>query len=194
MRKLATGGSAALLALVAVLALAVPADAVGPRVVVKVDRERLRSGQALTVTAQASVRCQWLVTFAGTRAVQAGTRFRSTFTAPAVRRSTRYPVTATCYYATAPTPTRTPPSRTGASERIVVRVPARVSDGVVVTVVAAGAVEPPHQPRPPGGGPAGPAGLPNTGAPHWWLVLAGLSSVAGGTLLVRRSTRRVRTA
>lgn len=181
MKKLASYGTVLLLAL-APLGLALPASATGPDVSVTVDRAVVRPGQTFTVTASAGVRCQWLVTWNGERQVRSGMRFRGSFAAPAADVRRRLPVRATCYYTPADIrpPNAAPP--TGTAERVTVYVPERVSGGAVVTVVPSMAT-----PQPPTVDP----GLPNTGGPSWLLLLAGLASLAGGVVIVRRTTRRL---
>src|SRR5690349_16370129 len=119
MRKFASHGLAVLIAVLAVATFAGPADAAGPKVKVSLDRSVLKSGQTFKVTARANVRCQWLVQWAGERRVQVGRTFTGVFTAPTVSRQQRYPVRATCYYATKRPNAHRPPVR-GTAERITV--------------------------------------------------------------------------
>lgn len=186
MKKIASYGLVVLFVFASV-GLAVPASAAGPKVRVKVDREVVRSGQTFTVTASASTRCQWLVRWNGERRVRTGKRFTGVFTAPAVTGRVRLPVSATCFYT--PEGVRPPPtaSTSGTAERVTVYVPERQSGAGAITVLPPRAsVSPPQPPHDPG-----PDGLPNTGGPVWLLLLAGMTSLLGGIVILRRTAQRV---
>jgi LPXTG-motif cell wall-anchored protein len=77
---------------------------------------------------------------------------------------------------------------TGLPQRITVTVPPSATVTVVVTVLPAGGAA-----APPNGGSLPPTnGLPPTGGPSRWLVLAGLGCLLAGAGFISRSARRAR--
>jgi hypothetical protein len=161
-----------------------------PRFSLSVDSRAVRGGQPLTVTGASTTRCAWLLEWNGERRIARDrAAFTASFTAPRVTRPTRLPVQGTCFYDVPATRgqhgPRGNPRAPGSTSRstLVVRVPPSWRHTVVVTVLPAGvAVSAPGT----AGGPGHPSGgLPGTGGPALWLLLAGIGAVLAGGAVVR---------
>lgn len=150
---------------------------------VAVDRSTLHSGQVLTATGRYSGSCSWIIEWNNERRSTKAKRIVATFVAPKVTKATQIPLRATCFYVSkAPArPARPLPSvrPNVAAQRIVVSVPPSFRQTMTITVLPAGAiVSPPHHP---GGG----GGLPNTGGPDLWILLAGIATLLVGASMTR---------
>ncbi len=161
---------------VLVLALGASSSTAAPAVRVEVDRHVVRSGQQLDVTARAESECAWSIAWKDQRATGRGRSLAATFTAPRVARPTRIPVVARCFAPAPGSPDRpaagASPQQLGQSQRITVGVPAGQTATVGVTVLpAGGTVLPPE------------SGLPGTGGPERWIVVAGLGLLLAGSWL-----------
>lgn len=173
-------------ALIGMLGLAGPASADDQvHFTLKVDRHVLYGGQSLTATASAKGVCDWILEWNGDRRHVKATSFSTTYVAPRITKRTKIPLHATCVAAPA---RRNQASRAAApagdAQAIVVRIPAHTSHTAVITVLPPGsAVNPPDI----GGGVDGAGGLPNTGGPSWWLLVAGLGALVVGGATVRRT-------
>jgi len=173
--------------------VAAPASSSAPALRLTVDRHVLYVGQQLAATATAQLECTWILTWAGQRQVGHGKTASARFTAPVVTKATRIPVRAQCFPVSTAAPRPQPAPRSSAtgahvSQRLSVTVPMSATATVVVTVLPAGGAA-----APPGGGTLPPGnGLPSTGGPPGWLVLAGLGSVLAGAFCVELSRRRRR--
>jgi hypothetical protein len=191
MRRTAIRVALLLLAALAVVGAA-PAGAAAHHFSVTVDHTAVHSGRQFTVTAVANTPCTWLVEWNGERRHTQARTFVTTFTAPAVTKRTTYALSARCFYSAAPATHRGSSARTAAgapadAQTIVVRVPPSWARTIVITVLPAGAVvSPPHTG---GGGGVGPDGLPGTGGPDRWILLAGLALLLTGATAVRRGAR-----
>jgi LPXTG-motif cell wall-anchored protein len=176
MKKLSSMGAvafAALIAGLAVLAFSTPAQAY-PDVTIdlKVNRSTLYGGQKFTATASSTgTTCNWTVEW--NNRVRLGTssdasRFRTTFTAPAVTRVTKIPLHGTCVYSTSGTRGAVTWART-----------------IMITVLPPStAVSPP----------SGSSDLPNTGGPNMLFLVGGLVLLASGATAVTVARRRAEEA
>lgn len=152
---------------------------------VSVDRTTLRSGQTLTATGRADRLCAWIIDWNNERRSASARRIVATFVAPQVETRTRIPLRGTCFYAStpprpvpAPTPT---PSRSGSTaQRVTVVVPKSFNEVLTITVLPAHSVSPPGPDDDGGSG-----GLPGTGGPDLWILLAGLATLLVGASLIK---------
>ncbi|MFL6061007.1 MAG: hypothetical protein ACJ72E_07240 [Marmoricola sp.] len=191
MRRIATAAGA-LLAVLACVAMTSSASG-APRFGVSVNRTVLHGGESLVVHATATTRCTWLTEWDGVRHHVVGRTFTTTYVAPVVARRTTLVLRATCFYQAART--RRHVRHQGAAARagsdpqtIAVQVPPSWVRTIPVTVLpGSGVVSPPHGNG--GNGGVGPGGLPNTGGPRGWLLLAGALCVVTGATAIRRAAR-----
>jgi len=187
MTRRAAYGCAVVLALLGLLVTptAQAAGAQIPRITLQLSATTVTSGSPLVVTARANALCDWIVEFNDERRHSIERSVRTTFTAPVVTERTRLNVAVTCVVHTPPRPpqqagTATGPGSQHDAQAVMVQIPARATVDPPVIVLPGTAVEPPHGP---GGGHHG--GLPGTGGPERWLLLAGLTSLLIGSVLVR---------
>ena len=164
------------------------APAAVPRIELHLSRTVVVGGDPVTVTARANAFCDWIVTFHGERRHTVARSIRTTFTTPVVDRRTKLNVVATCVVHTPPRPPQAVPAVASPGtphdeQALVVRIPAASTVDPPLTILPGSAIEPPTSPHHPGG-------LPGTGGPSSWLVLAGLLALLVGTALVQRSLRR----
>lgn len=191
MTRRAAYGCAVVLALLGLLVtpVAQAADAQVPRITLRLSSTTITSGSPLVVAARANALCDWIVEFSGERRHTIGRSVRTTFTAPVVTERSRLSVVVTCVVHTPPRPPQQAGSATGSgsqhdAQAVMVQIPARATLDPPVTVLPDVTVEPPHGP---GGG--HPGGLPSTGGPSRWLLIAGLTSLLLGSVLVRLRRR-----
>jgi LPXTG-motif cell wall-anchored protein len=178
MKKLTSLGVAAFAALIAVLAMLVaqsPAQAY-PEVQIglKVDRQVLYGGQKFTATASSNVHCSWNLEW--NSKVRKGhsftdSDFRTTYTAPAVIKTTKIPLHGTCSYDSSETPSA---ARSSATWR----------QTIMITVL----------PRSSAVSPPGGSDLPNTGGPNLIVLLGGLVLLVTGATAVTFARRRAEEA
>lgn len=159
-----------------------------PHVTVHLSRTVVASGDPVTVTAHANALCDWIVTFAGERRHEVSRSIRTTFTTPEVTRRTRLNVVVTCVVHTPVSPPGSVPAATGSGadhdvQALVVGIPASTTLDPPLTVLPGPIVSPPEP------GHEGGSGLPSTGGPAYWLVLAGLAALLLGSVLVRLRPR-----
>jgi hypothetical protein len=179
----------ALLGLLGMPSAAQAASTGNPHVTVQLSSKVVHTGQQFTVVSRANVLCDWIVTFRGDRRHTVGRANTSSFVAPDVSRRTTFPLEVTCVLHSVPAQHVTTGSKAvsgghGASETLVVRIPPNTHVVTPVVVDPGTIVKPPHT------GGDHPGGLPNTGGPPLWLLLAGLLTVVGGAVLVRGSADR----
>jgi LPXTG-motif cell wall-anchored protein len=176
-KKLASFSATVVVGLVAAIGFAPSAQAY-PEVVINISvgRTVVFGLHDFTAVASANVTCNWTLEWNGVTRTRAGHKtFTTTFRAPNVSRVTRIPLHATCVY-TVPSGARAVTSRTTATTAS----QATWRRTIVITVLPArGTVTPPSQ-----------GGIPNTGGPDLWILLAGLGLVATGGAVVVRSKRR----
>jgi LPXTG-motif cell wall-anchored protein len=164
---------AALLGLLALVGFA-PAAQAYPEVVIDLTAEPtvLYGGQTFTATATANVTCDWTLEWNGDTRTKGGVEnFETVYTAPEVTKITKIPLHGTCDYLL--------PDGATPAPRVAARAaatPTTWNRTIDITVLPQGnAVSPPTD-----------TGLPNTGGPSMWLLLAGIALVAvGGTVAVR---------
>ncbi|RNL80833.1 LPXTG cell wall anchor domain-containing protein [Nocardioides marmorisolisilvae] len=191
MTRRAAYACAVALAFLGVLGLpasSVAAPAKVPHIELHLSRTVVVGGDPVTVTARANALCDWIVTFHGERRHTIARSIRTTFVTPEVDHRTRLNIVVTCVVHTPPgKPKPVPPAANSGSrhdaQALVVRIPAAATVDPPLTIVPGGIVEPPKPPHHPGG-------LPNTGGPALWLVLAGLLALLAGAVTVQRSLRR----
>ena len=179
MKKLTSLGVAAFAALIAALATLAaqsPAQAY-PEVQIglKVDRQVLYGGQKFTATASSNVHCAWTLEWHGkvrTGNGSVGADFVTTYTAPAVTRSTKIPLHGTCAYDSSETPS----ARSAATWQQTIQ---------ITVLPRSTAVSPPG-----GGG----SDLPNTGGPDWRVLVGGLVLLLSGATAVTVARRRAEEA
>lgn len=152
---------------------------------VTVDRSTLRSGEVLTATGRYSASCAWIIDWNNEHRSTTAKRIVATFVAPTVTKLTRIPLRATCFY-TPKVPARPIPPKpsirpNSTSQRITVMVPPSLRQTITITVLPSGAIVSP--PTPGGGG-----GLPNTGGPDLWILLAAIATLLVGASMVRHAT------
>lgn len=152
---------------------------------VTVDPSTLHSGQVLTATGRYSASCVWIITWNNERRTTTAKRIVATFVAPKVTKATRIPLQATCFYVSKvsarPTPPKPSARPNSTSQRITVMVPPSLRQTITVTVLPSGTIVSP--PTPGGGG----GGLPNTGGPDLWILLAGIATLLVGASMVRHA-------
>lgn len=186
-----------LMVLALLLLLVPPAQADQAGVTVSVDRTQVVSGRVLTVTAAVtSTRtrtCDWVIGWTGpNQVIRDQQRVTTRWVAPVVERPTRLRVTALCLYQAPRPPVSGPRPIAPTAERIIVTVPPRLRGTTTVTVVPPGFVAPPQVEGPKAPGTSGPpvtpggVGLPATGGPQRWVLIAGLAALIGGAVVVRR--------
>jgi hypothetical protein len=100
MKKLASLGVVALVAVLAVLGFSSPAAQAYPDVQIdlSVDRQRLYGGETFTATATSNVDCDWKLSWDGDTRTSSGLKFVTTYTADEVDEVTRIPLRGTCEY------------------------------------------------------------------------------------------------
>lgn len=183
MKKLTSLGVAAFAALVAavlaILGSGSPAQAYPElRISLEVNRTVLYGGETFTATAVGNVNCDWVLQWNGDarsahRAPNAS--FQPTYTAPAVDKITKIPLTGTCGYDA----TEQPSARAAAS-------PATWTRTIMITVLPqSSAVSPPG-----GGG----SDLPSTGGPNFLFLAGGLALLLSGAVAVTVARRRAEDA
>lgn len=161
---------AALTFLIAGLGLVAVAPAASaydsPLFSISIDNQTVVSGGKFTVTTKADVTCSWTQSFLDQSASGSGTSFAHTFIAPTVTQTTKYPVNASCGYSSVA-------GAAGHSLKIVDQV---WTGQTFVTVTPAGTL-------------ANTGGLPNTGGPSIWWLVAGLMALLAGAGLLANSRR-----
>jgi hypothetical protein len=188
MRKRALRKSAAaglLLGVLVCLGFAPSVEAATVHAELSVSRSVVHEGGAFTARASANVTCDWVLNWGGNHRHAVGKTFVTSYVAPAVSKPTRIRLDARCFPITSPraptTKVRAPATRSGAAERIILRVPPSYTDSVMITVLPEGTVvKPPHH----AGG-----DLPGTGGPRLWLLLLGLGCLLVGSAAVRSGGR-----
>lgn len=128
------------------------------------DKLVVNAGDPLTVTATSSVDCSWGESWNDEGHASAGTKFVTTYVAPAVSKITKIPLTATCAYGAAATGTQTWKHQTT----------------ITVLPVANGAAAPPQAS----------SDLPNSGGPNRVFLLSGLVLLLAGATAVTVARRR----
>lgn len=100
MKKLATLGVVALVAVLCVLGFSSPAAQAYPdvRIDLSVDRQRLFGGETFTATATANVDCDWALGWAGETSTASGREFVTAYVAAEVDEVTRIPLRGNCEY------------------------------------------------------------------------------------------------
>ena len=180
MKKWASLGVAAFAALIAVLAVSgslTPAQAY-PELSFKLDTNRsvLYGGQTFTATATGNVTCDWALEWNGqNRAAHEAPNasFQTTYTAPAVDKVTKIPLTGTCVYDSEEKPTAT--NRTAAAW----------TRTIMITVLPqSSAVSPP----------TGGSHLPSTGGPNSLFLAGGILLLLSGAIAVTVARRRAEDA
>lgn len=180
------------LALVAALGWAVPVQArsAGRTFTLEVDHVVLNSGHQLTVTGRSNRPCVWLIDWHGDRRSAHAATFTTTYVAPQVTKTTRIVVHGTCFYTAKapPVPRSDAPGHPAAGrldvQTLVVFVPPSWHHDITVIVVPAGAVV-----SAPGGIHIPSPGLPNTGGPALWLLVAGALATISGSVVASRARR-----
>jgi hypothetical protein len=183
MKKLASLGALALVALVAVLTIvgaSSPAQAYPERKFdLQANRTVLYGGQSFTATAVGNVHCDWTLTWNddsrdATRAPNA--TFQTKYTAPDVSEVTKIPLRGSCAYDAEEKPVQ-------ANFRAAVT-PAVWSQKIIITVLPRNAAV-----SPPGSG-----SLPGTGGPDWRVLAGGLVLLVSGATAVVVARRRAEEA
>lgn len=143
-----------------------------------VNRQVVYGGQTFTATATSNVTCDWTLVWNGQRSDTTRTHtsslFVTTYTADAVTKVTKIPLEGTCRY-TVPTER----AAAGAHARLAAR--ATWHKTIMITVLPRGSALPPTTDT----------GLPNTGGPSIWLLVAGFALAGSGAIAVARSRRAV---
>jgi len=136
----------------------------------------LYGGQQFTATATANVVCSWTLEWNGDSHHRTGHHnFVTKFTAPDVSKITKIPLHGTCGYTL-------PDGATPVTGRVAAHSAAAAPHitwrrTIIITVLPQGSASPP-------------SGLPNTGGPDRWILLAGLALAATGGVVIARTKRR----
>lgn len=164
----------ALAAGLALLTLAPAAQAYPePNFDISVNHQVVVGGNDFIAKARANVECSdWTLSFLKQRASGVGKTLDHTFTTPVVKKKTVYPVQATCSYAAV------------GSAQVAAGAARQTWRGEIpITVLPEATAQ---------GGPHANTGggLPGTGGPSFWILLAALVLLLGGATALLRSRRR----
>lgn len=135
-------------------------------------------GHHFTATVKASLKCtSWVMRFDGqTARTSNAASFTHTFTTTAVTHKTVLPVTAQCTYSASA-------GAAGNSIRIAQATSPVLRSGVTLLPAHEGAAATRHND-------AATGGLPNTGGPGLWVLIAALALLGGGGIAMARSRRQ----